>query len=68
MMAISGETRSYPLISVYMSRALGWDVGADWAGFGGDDGGFGGYLRGFGGEASGMVRDCQNQAPYQSTG
>ena len=57
-------SRSFALISVHLSRALGWDVGqmvVDWAGFGGDIGGFGG-------EVFGMVHDGQNQAPYQSTG
>ena len=42
--------RSYPLISVHLSRALGWLVGVNGGGeggFGGDMGGFDGQVRGF---------------------
>ena len=48
--AILAKSRSFPLISVHLSRALGWDMGVNGGGlglFGGDIGGFGGRLRGF---------------------
>ena len=48
--AILAKCRSFPLISVHLSRALGWVVavnGGGLDGFGGDIGGFGGPLRGF---------------------
>ena len=56
MVAILAKTRSFPLISVHLSRALGWDLGVNGGGeggFGGDIHGFGGHLRGFGGAAMG---------------
>ncbi len=46
-----GKSRSFPLISVHLSRTLGWDLGVNGgglSGFGGDIGGFGGPVRGFG--------------------
>ena len=49
--AILAKSRSFPLISVHLSRAGMRDVGANGGGlggFGGDIGGFGGRLRGFG--------------------
>ena len=49
--AILAKSRSFPLISVHLSRALGWDMGVNGGGlglFGGDIGGFGGHLRGLG--------------------
>ena len=52
MVAILGKSRSFPLISVHLSRAQGrlWRrMGVEWAGFGGDVDGFGGQLGGFGG-------------------
>ena len=57
MVAILGKSRSFPLISVYLSRA-----GSRWreqngggAGeFGGDIGGFGGQVGGFGGRRLGV--------------
>ena len=48
---IFGKSRSFPLISVHLSRALGWVVGAN----GGGLGGFGGDIRGFGGPVRGFV-------------
>ena len=49
MVEIFGKSRSFPLIFVYLSRALGWVlgvVGGGLGGFGGDIGGFGGPVRG----------------------
>ena len=51
MVEILAKSRSFPLISVHLSRALGWVVGANGGGeggFGGDIGGFGGRVKGFG--------------------
>ena len=45
MVEILAKSRSFPLISVYLSRALGWVVGVN----GGGLGGFGGDIGGFGG-------------------
>ena len=47
--AILAKSRSFPLISVYLSRALGRDVavnGGGLGGFGGEIGGFGWPVRG----------------------
>ena len=58
------KSRSFPLISAYLSRVVGRDVGVnggDWVGFGGDNRGFGGPVGGFGGATFGVghwtVRD-----------
>ena len=62
MVAIFWKSRSFPLVSVRLSRALGWNVGAMgavWGGFGGDVDGFSGLVGGLG--AFGMARDCLNQ-------
>ena len=51
MVEIFGESRSFPLGCVHLSRTLGQVMavnGGGLAGFGGDIGGFGGHLRGFG--------------------
>ena len=59
MAAILAKTLSFPLISVYLSRALGWDVGVNGGGegdFGRDIGGFGGPVGGFGERRWGVRR------------
>ena len=51
-MTIFGKTRSFPIISVRLSRASGrswWRNGGELGGFIGDFMRFGGQLRGFGG-------------------
>ena len=58
MMGIIGKSRSFPLISVHLSRTLGQVVavnGGGLAGFGGDIGGFGGRVSGFGTWALGWL-------------
>ncbi len=52
MMVIFCKSRSFPFISVYLSRALGWDVGAN----GGVEGDFGGDMYGFVGSVEGFGR------------
>ena len=51
MAGIFGKSRSFPLISGHLSRALGWDVGEN----GGGECGFGGDIHGFGGLVSGLA-------------
>ena len=43
MLGIFWKSRSFPFISVRLSRGLGWDVGVN----GGVEGGFGGEIHGF---------------------
>ena len=56
--AILAKSRSFPLISVHLSRTLGWVVGANGGGeggFGGDIGDFGGPVRAFGRASLGIL-------------
>ena len=56
MAGILGKSRSFPLIYVHLSRALGQEVevnGGGLGGIGGDIDGFGGLVGGFGGAAFG---------------
>ncbi len=50
MVEIFGKSRSFPLVSAHLSRAVRWVVGLD----GGGEGGFGGDNHGFGGPVSGF--------------